>query len=228
MQNKLFFVFSLTFLYWVKSSPVDRGSLAFDSLDTDISDLKYEGGLEDFFKTDDETKSKPKTKINASGFRKKKSKNLGVKIDYDIEDLKKFLKEAGLKDVGSYDDGAIYALAEGITAKGLGVTGNEEKKYKKGFKTKGCHRISHKDEYQKDKEFYNEDETSGVIKKVGAKGFGFKSGIGAEIGKGYFKHNRAKGLYGKTGFSDVGNLNKDYEGYADSDGIEEYFDVEKQ
>lgn len=235
MQKKLVFALSLTsILCCAESLPAGLGSLEFDNLDTDISELKYEdqsGTLDDFFKPsgkekekEDEKNSKDsKNKFDISGFKKIRSDEKEVKAKFDIEKLKKFLKQAGLHDIGSYDDGAIYAIAKGLKKSGVGITGNEERKYKKGTKTKGSHKISHKDEYNKEKEFYEEDETSGVIKKVGAKGIGFNVGAGAGIKKGYFHHDREKGLFGKEGFSDKGKLKKEYEGFSDSEGFDSYF-----
>ncbi|XP_052744262.1 uncharacterized protein LOC128199316 [Bicyclus anynana] len=235
MQKKLFFVLSLTSIFCCTDSlPVDLGSLEFDNLDTDISQLKYEvhnGDLDDFFKSsekedDKKSENNSKSKINVSEFKKKKSDSKVGKVKFDIEDLKKFLKQAGLHDVGAYDDGAVYAIAKALSKSGVGIKGNEERKYKKGTKTKGFHKISHKDEYNKDKEFYEEDETSGVIQKVGAKGIGFDIGAGAGIKKGYFHHDREKGLFGKEGFKDKGKLEKEFEGSSDSQGFDAYFSSE--
>lgn len=238
MQKNLFFVLSLTsILCCTGSSPVNLGSLEYDNLDTDLSKLKYEpndGDLEDFFKTSNKKSSseqnnseKEKNKTSVSGFKKKNTDEEGLKVKYDLEGLKKFLKQIGLHDAGSYDDGAIYGIAKGLAAKGVGVTGNEERKYKKGIKSKGFHKISHKDEYNKDNEFYVEDETSGVIKKIGAKGIGFELGGGAGIKKGYFHHDHDKGLFGKEGVSDKAALSKEYEGYSDSQGFDGYFESNK-
>ncbi|CAH2232905.1 jg1224 [Pararge aegeria aegeria] len=235
MQKKLFFVLPLTSIFcWADSLPVDLGSLEFDNLDTDISNLKYEvqnGDLDDFFKPSEKENEKksqdsPKSRDNASEFKKKSSDSKGVKVKFDIENLKKFLKQAGLHDIGSYDDGAIYAIAKGLSKSGVGITGNEDRKYRKGTKTKGFHKISHKDEYNKEKEFYEEDETSGVIKKKGAKGVGFNIGAGAGIKQGYFHHDREKGLFGKEGFSNKGKSKKEDEGFSDSQGFDAYFNSE--
>lgn len=234
MQKKLFFILSLTLiLRWVKSLPLDLGSLEYDNLETDLSNLKYESSgrdLNDFFKSTNENvandrsdKNKSKVKTDISGFRNKNSDSTGLNLKYNIEDLKKFLKQVGLHDVGSYDDGAIYGIVKGLAAKGVDVTGNEERKYKKGTKSKGFHNISHKDEYNRNNEFYEEDETSGVIKKVGAKGLGFETRAGAGLKKGYFHHDLDKGLFGKQGASDKGTLNKELEKFADSQGFDAYF-----
>ncbi|CAH2095746.1 unnamed protein product [Euphydryas editha] len=214
--NQLLLILSLTsFLCWTDSSPADY-SLGFDNLDTDISDLKYdsEGTLDDFFKT-----------VSAAGTKKKTSDKKGLNIKYNIEDLKKFLKLLGLHDAESYDDAGVYAVAKSIAASGVGVAGNEERKYKKGAKSKGFHRISHKDEYNDDKEYYADDEISGVIKKIGAKGLGFESGAGAGLQKGYYHHDHDKALLGKEGFSDKGKLNKEYDGFTDNQGFDAYFKI---
>lgn len=229
--NRLLLVLSLTsFLCWTESSPADY-SLGFDNLDTDLSDLKYEseGTLDDFFKSDKkEEQSGAKSKASATGTKKKTSNKKGLNIKYDIQDLKKFLKLLGLRDAESYDDAGIYAVAKGVAASGVGVTANEERKYKKGAKSKGFHRISHKDEYNDDKEYYADDEISGVIKKIGAKGLGFESGAGAGFQKGYYHHDHDKALFGKEGFSDNGKLNKESEGFTDNQGFDAYFKVKNK
>ncbi|VVC96893.1 unnamed protein product [Leptidea sinapis] len=223
IKEILILVLALVFC-WVQSSPVNLGSLEYDNLDKDISDLKYES---DFAKLDDQSAEKKSAKANTSGFQKKNVKNKGAKVQYSIEDLKKFFKALGLTDDGSFDDSEVYGSAEGIAANAVGIKGNENRKYRKGTKTKGFHRVQHKDEYNKDKEFYEDDEISGEIKKVGAKGFGYGVKGGLDFDKGSFHHVRNKGIFGKTGFLGKGKTEKDFVGYDDEQGIDTNFDSEK-
>ncbi|XP_045504392.1 uncharacterized protein LOC123701025 [Colias croceus] len=227
MQKK-FVLVSLTLIsYWVEATPVNLDTLDFDN--TDVSDLKYNSkDLEDYLKflESGDDKGKDKTKKKTSAFKKKNTENKGAKVNYNIEDLKKFFKSLGVKDDGSYDDSEVYGVAEGEALKAVGVKGTENRKYKKGTKTRGFHRVQHKDEYKKDKEFYEDDEVSGDIKKVGAKGFAYDVSGGLGFDKGQFHHVRNKGIYGKKGTSDKGSAEKDYSGYSDSQGYDAYYDSE--
>ncbi|CAB3233269.1 unnamed protein product [Arctia plantaginis] len=229
----------MTICYYVKSSPVKLDTLQFDNLDTDLSELSYEveeEDLDDFSKPLDDVdrtsksgsensqdNAKSNLNVNTSGFKKKNTENKGVQSKHNIGDIKKFFNAAGVHDQGSYDDADIYALAEGIAAAVVGTDGIENRTYKKGTKTRGFHRVHHKDEYKKDQEFYEDDETSGTIKKVGAKAIGVKVGAGADFNKGHFHHDRQKGVYGKRGYLDKGYLNADTNAYSDSQGFDGSF-----
>lgn len=238
MRKKICFVLTLTVVYLAESSPVNLGTLEFDNLDTDLSQLGYEveeEDLDDYSKLLDEAgtsksgsannkdKTNSKTNVKTSGFKKKNTENKGVKSAHNIGDLKKFFKVAGVHDQGSYDDADIYALAEGIAAAAVGTDGKESRTYKKGTKTRGFHRVHHKDEYKKDQEFYEDDETKGTVNKVGAKGLGVKIGAGAGFDKGHFHHDHQKGVYGKQGYSDKGFLDAVISGFSDSQGFDGSF-----
>ncbi|CAD0204928.1 unnamed protein product [Chrysodeixis includens] len=236
MQKKICLILTLAIVYLVESSPVNLGTLEFDNLDTDLSNLKYEVEEEDLddyskllddadeaAKTNNEDSAKTKTSAKTSGFKKKNTENKGVKSKHNIADLKKFFKTAGVHDQGAYDDDDIYALAEGIAASAVGADGKETRTYKKGTKTRGFHRVHHKDEYKKDQEFYEDDETNGTVNKIGAKALGIKIGAGAGFQKGHFHHDRQKGIYGGQGYSDKGFLDKQIAGYSDSQGFDASF-----
>lgn len=235
MQKKMCLLLSVT-VWLAESAPAGLGSLEFDKLDTDLKDLKYEveeEDLDDFSKLLDEagndasTEDKQaKTNVKTSGFKKKDASNKGSKSKHNIEDLKKFYKTAGVHDRGAYDDDEAYALAEAFAGTAVGVKGNEDRKYRKGTKTRGFHRVHHKDEYKKDKAFYEDDETSGAINKVGAKGFGRKLGAGARFDKGHFHHDRLKGIFGKQGYSDNGFADKEFNEFSDSQGFDGTFSNE--
>ncbi|XP_049884537.1 uncharacterized protein LOC126379763 [Pectinophora gossypiella] len=233
-MQKWWLVLSLTLVcYWAESSPVGLGTLEFDNLDTDLDSLSYEveeEDLDDFSKLLDEEAAAKEAKANeqnksvkTSGFKKKNTANKGLKSKHNIQDLKKFYKSAGVHDQGAYDDDDVYAAVEGVAAQAVGIKGNEDRTYRKGTKTRGFHRVHHKDEYKKDKAFYEDDETKGTIKKVGAKGLGYKIGAGAGFNKGHFHHNRQKGIYGKQGFLDKKLLDKEFKGYSDAQGFDGSF-----
>lgn len=236
MQKKLCFALSLTvFCYWAESAPTNLGTLEYDNLDTDIADLKYEveeEDLDDFSKLLDEaddvknskkTTDKSKTKVNTSGYKKKDTANKGLKSKQNIQNIKKFFKTGALHDEGEYDDDDAYAVAEGAAGTAVGIKGNENRKYRKGTKVKGFHHVHHKDEYKKDKEFYEDDETSGNIKKVGVKALGVKVGAGAGFQKGHFHHDRTKGVFGKEGYADKGFFDKQFSGFTDLQGFDAAF-----
>lgn len=240
MQKKIFFILSLTVVvYLAESAPVKLDTLEFDKLDTDLSDLGYEveeEDLDDYSKfldgtgdksksdsTENEEKTKSKTNVKSSAQEKKNSDKIGVKSKYDIGDLKNIFKTIGAHDLGSYDAAKIFALAEGIAAAVVGTDGNEKRTYKKGTKTRGFHRVHHKDEYKKDQEFYEDDETKGTINKIGAKAIGAKIGGGAGFDKGYFHHDRQKDIHGKQGYLDKGYLDAEINKYSDSKGFDALF-----
>lgn len=222
-------------VYWLtEAAPVNLGSLEFDKLDTDLKNLKYEveeEDLDDFSKLLDEAGSaesttdnkQAKTNVKASGFKRKDTSNKRSKSKHNIDDLKKFFKTAGVHDQGAYDDDETYALAEAFAGTAVGIKGKEDRKYRKGTKTRGFHRVHHKDEYKKDKLFYEDDEISGTINKVGAKEFGRKIGAGAKADKGRFHHDHQKGIFGKQGYSDNGSSNKEFNEFSDSQGFDGTF-----
>lgn len=239
MQKKFCFVLSITLVnYWAESSPAGLGTLEFDKLDTDIADLSYEveeedlddiGKLLDYTDEsyeDNSAKDKTKTSVKTSGFKKKNKANKGLKTKHDIQDLKKLFKTAGVHDQGSFDDDEAYAIAEGAAEQAVGIKGNEDRTYRKGTKTRGFHREHHKDEYKKDKVFYEDDETKGTIKKIGAKGVGFRIGAGAEFDTGHFHHDRQKRLHGKQGYADKGFSEKQFKGYSNSQGFDGIFSTD--
>lgn len=236
MQKKLCFVLPLTLVcFLADSSPVGLGTLEFDYLDSDMDQLAYEveeEDLDDFAKllddADETTKSlnannKAKPNVNTSGFKRKNTNKKGSNDKHNIQNLKKFYKSAGIHDKGAYDDDDLYAVVEGVAAQAVGVKGSEDRKYRKGTKTRGFHRVHHKDEYKKDKVFYEDDETKGTIKKIGAKGLGFRIGGGAGFNKGHYRHDHQKGIYGREGFADKGFTDKKFKDYTDSQGFDASF-----
>lgn len=236
MQKKLCFIFSLTLVcFLADSSPVGLDTLEFDNLDSDIDQVAYEveeEDLDDFAKllddADETTKSSgvnnnAKTTVKTLGFKRKNTNNKGSNNKHNIQNFKKFYKSAGLHDQGAYDDDDVYAVVEGVAAKAVGVKGSEDRNYKKGTKTRGFHRVHHKDEYKKDKVFYEDDETKGTLKKVGAKGLGFRIGGGAGFNKGHHHHDHLKGIYGRERFANKGFANNNFRDYSDSQGFDGSF-----
>ncbi|XP_068619911.1 uncharacterized protein [Battus philenor] len=167
-----------------------------------------------------------KSKVNLSGFKKQYSEDRGINTKHNIDDLKKFTKSGSLHDDRNYYDDAVYSVSKGISGKAVGITGEEDRKYKKGTKTRGYHRVQHKDEYKKDKEFYDDDKTSGVIKKTGVKGFGFGVSAGKEQNKYRYHNDRDKELVGEQSYFDKGNSNKEYDRHANTKGFDYYFNNE--
>lgn len=223
MQKKLGLVISLAFvIYFVDSKP---GFV--DDLDADLTHLAYEveeEDLDDIGKILDYSDDSAEDKTSkTSGFKKERTGSKGVKGKKKIEDEKKIYKIGAAHDDGSYDDDEIYGEAEGVAGQAVGVTGKEDRKYRKGTKTRGFHRVSHKDEYKKDKVFYEDDETKGALNKVGAKGQGYLIGAGAGFSKGHFHHDHKKGVFGKRGYQDNGSVNKEVKGYTKSEGFDESF-----
>lgn len=232
MQKNLCLLVTLAVYWRVEAASVGLGSLEFDKLDTDLADLKYEveeEDLDDFSKLLDEADntsggiSQAKTNVDTSGYKKKSASNKGSKSTHNIGDLNKFYKTAGVHDQGANDDDEVYAHVEGYTGTAVGMKGNEDKKYRKGSKTRGFHTVHHKDEYKKDKVFYEDDETSGVLNKVAAKGVGYKLKAGEGFNKGHFHHDRQKGVFGKRGYSDKGFSDKQFSDYAGSQGFDGSF-----
>lgn len=232
MLKNLCVILSLTVLFRTDASPVKSSYEDLDSI-LDYGDLYQieEEDLEDFSKlfntADDASKSaansKTKTNVNTSGYKKKKTANKGIQSNHDIKDLKKFYKLAGVHDQGAFDDNDEYLQGDAVAVGALGMTVNENKTYKKGSKTRGFHRVHHKDEYKKDREFYEDDNTSGSTKKFGGNGLGFIGKAGGSINRGHFHHDRQKGIYGKQGYLDQGSLSKDLKGYSDLQGFDGSF-----
>lgn len=224
MQSKLGLVISLSlFCLWVESRPAE-----FEELDADLSGLSYEveeEDIEDFAKALDgsDDVSEMESTSKTSGFRKNQSASKGVKGKKNSANENKVYKVRHGPDRGSYDDDDVYGDVEGIVGQAVSVTGNEDRKYRKGKKTRGFHRVHHKDEYKKDKVYYEDDETKGLIKKVGAKGHGYKISGGAGFNKGHFDHDRKKGLYGKRGYTDKGLVDKEVKAYSNSQGFDKVF-----
>lgn len=231
MQKNLCLLLTLTVYWSVDSAPTGLGSLEFDNLDTDLADLKYEveeEDLDDFSRLLDEadTENDEKANVKTSGYKKKAASSKGSTNKHNVQDIKKFRKTAGLHDRGAYDDNEAYAQAEGFAGTAVGVKANEDRKYRKGTKTRGFHRVHHKDEYKKDKVFYEDDIANGAIDKVGAKGHGYKIKAGSGFNKGHFHHDRLKGIVGKSGYSDKGVSDKEFSGYANSQGFDGLFSNE--
>ncbi|GBP83054.1 hypothetical protein EVAR_31854_1 [Eumeta japonica] len=223
---------SLTLIaIWVESSPI---KLIFEDLDTDLTSSEdlydvEEEDLDEFSKLLDDadekssSNSKAGSKVNTKGYKKKDTVNKGVQNKHNIQDLKKFFKLAGAKDRGSYDDGDVYAVSDALAANVAGTKADETRKYKKGSKTRGFHRIHHKDEYKKDRVFYEDDQTQGSIKKVDGTGVALRTAAGAGVHKGYFQHDRQEGAYGKQGYFDKGFLDKEFKGFSDAQGFDGSF-----
>lgn len=233
MELKLAVALSLAVLsILIDASPVN---LIYEDLDSDFNyDDEFgveEEDLDDFGKildaADDISKnaadSKAKTNVKTSGFKKKKTGNKGVQSKHDIEDLKKFYKLAGAHDRGLNIDDDVFAKVGAVAAGVVGESANESKKYRKGSKTRGFHRVHHKDEYKKDQEFYEDDNRSGEVKKFGGAGIGAygKAGVGRH--REHFHHDREKGIFGKQGFLDKGTASKEFKGYSDFTGLDGSF-----
>lgn len=222
MQKKLIIILTLTLIsISIHASPT---KLAFDSASYDVEeeDLDDFGKLIDF--ADFESKNdNDKAKVNTSGFKKKKTANKGLQGKYNVKDLKKFYKLAGAHDQRDFNDDDIYGEKEALAAAALGLSVNQRNKFRKGSKTRGFHRVHHKDEYKKDKEFYEDSEKSGDVKRFGGGVIGFIDDAGVKYHKGHHHDDKQKGIYGKQGYLGEGSFDKEYKGYIDTSGFDGSF-----
>ncbi|KAI5645842.1 hypothetical protein NE865_02112 [Phthorimaea operculella] len=216
--------------WWAKSSPLGVKTLDFDNLDTGLDSLSYEveeEDLDDFIKElgNEEASEEEKRRSNnkSKGFKKEEKSNKGSRNKHNKQDLKKSFQIEGIRNRGAYNDDDLYSNADAAAAQAVGVQGTENRIYRKGTKTSGFHRIHHKDEYKKDKTFYEDDETIGKINKIGSKASGLKIGAGLAIRKGHINHDRKQGAYGKRGYLDKGFSEKDFNSFNDEQAFEKSF-----
>lgn len=239
MQKKIMcFVLTLTVAHLAESWP--RDTKDFDNLNMEYSDraLDDEEQPTNFFSkllTVGEVVNKPilikidKAKVvsaKINGSKKKTNEKKGEKTKYRAGDVSSFYKVGDLNDRGVYDDSDVYALASAIAATAGTVKANENRTYKKGNKTRGFHRVHHKDEYKKEQEFYEDDETKGSINKNAIAGAGKALEAKARLNKGAFNRDYHKGIYGKEGFLDNGFSDKESLSFDDSQGLDTSFSNE--
>ncbi|CAH0678071.1 unnamed protein product [Spodoptera exigua] len=160
------------------------------------------------------------------GSKKKNSERKNEKTKYRSGDTKSFYKTGGSREHGAYDDLDINALANAIAATAAVIKANENRTYRRGNKTRGFHRVHHKDEYKKDQEFYEDDETKGSINKNALNGAGKSLEVKGTLNKGTFNHDQNKGLYGKEGFLENGFTDTQFVGFDDSLGLDASFSNE--
>ncbi|CAH2054179.1 unnamed protein product, partial [Iphiclides podalirius] len=234
MEKKLLFAMTLT-LAWRWGETASKGLDYQSDLDSDFAPYTLdEYDFDDFpeLRDDDQkgsthhgdTSDSLPSKVNTTGYERKKTASKDLKSQHSIGDLKKFFKSRGLHDEGDYSDDDAHEISEGLASKAVKVTGNEERKYRKGTKTRGFHSIQHKDEYKKDKEIYGDDETSGFIKKTGNKRIGLAVDTGLGHSQRSFHNDHSKAVQGKQGFYDKGRSRKQNRAYSDYRGFNSYFD----
>lgn len=233
MLKKTFvLVLILTIIHLAESSPVNVDTLDFDNLDVDYTDIGYERdeplwGSTFFLKLLEEVTRKPpkdakaskdsaETSAKMSGSKKKNNLTKGVHSTHNRGDLNSFFKKADDYDHGEYDDSKEFAKAAATAALAAVAKGKETRTYARGNKTTGFHRVHHKDEYKKDQEFYENDETKGTINKAGAKAVGTTASAGSGFKVGSFKHDRHRGIHGKQGYLDNGFSDKQFNEYMNS------------
>ncbi|KAJ2954886.1 hypothetical protein O0L34_g3207 [Tuta absoluta] len=207
-------------------SPLGIKTLDFDNLDTDLDSLSYEveeEDLDDYLKELSNQEANIRTNNKSRGFQNQEKINKSSKNKHSTQDMKKVFKVAGVHNRGAYDDDDLYSNVEAAAAQAVGVHGSENRIYRKGTKTRGFHRIHHKDEYKKDKTFYEDDETQGKINKIGGKAVGLKIGAGAAIHKGHLNYDQKKGAYGKRGSLHKGFSERDFNRYNDKQAFQESY-----
>uniref|UniRef100_A0A2A4K669 Uncharacterized protein n=1 Tax=Heliothis virescens TaxID=7102 RepID=A0A2A4K669_HELVI len=237
MQKKILcLVLTLTIVCLAESSPISLGFLKFDNLDTDIADLKYEEDDETLEKIFDVTtegsKKKDDKTRNASeskhlGFIKKNIIDKGHHGKLNEGDLKQFFKKAKVHDYGRYGDGEMFAITGAIAATAAADTVKATRTFRKGNKTRGFHRVQHKDEYKKDQEFFEDDETKGTISKAATKGLSTKARAGAAFNKGFFKDDGEEDILAKEGYLNRGFEDTEDKDLYNSQGYEESFSDER-
>lgn len=236
MEKKLFFALTLTLAYqWgeTASKGLDGSQ---PELDTNLEYAIDDRYFDDFSKLLDDNREENsnennsydniKAKVNSSGYKRKKSNNDNHVSEHSVGNFKKLFNSDSLHDKEDCIDDDAHENTEGNASKDVKVTGDEVRKYRKGTKTRGFHHVQHKDEYKKDKEIYEDDETSGVIKKKGAKEFGLVIDAGMGHSQRNYHKDHKKALRGKQGFYDTGRSSKQNKAYSDSKGFNSYFDAE--
>ncbi|PZC83027.1 hypothetical protein B5X24_HaOG208894 [Helicoverpa armigera] len=220
MQKKILcLVLTLTILCLAESSPVNQRSVsAFDNFDGDGDALEqlYEVSTESSKKKDP-----AKSGVKYLGFVKKNIVDLGHHGKHNQGDLEQIFKKAKLRDHGKFDNVDAYALAEAIAATASADKARATRTYRKGKKTRGFHRVQHKDEYKKDQEFFEDDEVNKTINKVAAKGQGAKVSAGAKINRGVFEDEREKDFLAQQGFLDDGFVDREDQVFYNSLGVED-------
>ncbi|KAJ8709335.1 hypothetical protein PYW07_009161 [Mythimna separata] len=236
-MQTLCLVLTLTLVCFAESSPTNVGTLEFDNLEVDYPDLGYEqdenwGAI--FSKLLGGTTKKPlkypkvsedseTTSAKTSGTKQTKKTNKGVQTSLKSGDLSSFFKEIAGRDKGAYDDADEAARADATAATAAVTKGKATRTFARGNKTTGFHRVYHKDEYKKDQDFYEFDETKGTVNGAGGKITGTKASAGAGYKKGSFDHKREKDIHGKEGSLDTGFLDKQFSEFEDNEDLDGEF-----
>lgn len=239
LKKTLFLILTLTVAYFAESSPINVGTLEFNDLDVEYSDVGYENDepaagwaailsklISDATKTPSKDSKASNNDEKTSGLKKKKNSNKGLHSTHSTGDLNTFFKKANAYDHGLIDDSDESARADAVAAKAAVTKGKETRTYARGKKTTGFHRVQHKDEYKKDQEFYEQDETKGTINRAGAKALGTAVSAGAGFNKSSFKHDRQKGINGKQGYLDTGFTDKHFSEFDESENVDDEFPSE--
>ncbi|XP_076299185.1 uncharacterized protein LOC143218081 isoform X2 [Lasioglossum baleicum] len=124
---------------------------------------------------------------------------------HDNEHRKEYYSEAGKREKGTADQGEAHGSHEEAVKREKGSNYGHSSYHKKGDKTKGYHNVYHKDEYQKETDFYDEDHKKGYFDKFKKFDNGFKGAEGEFEKGGHHSSGHDQEDSGKKGYYDKGH-----------------------
>lgn len=159
---------------------------------------------------------------SVSNYDTKHAFDKGEKGSYENEDEKKYYLVKGLNKKGFNDAANAYEAKHETDNKSQGEDFSVSGYHKKGQKTTGYHRVYHKDEYKKDREFYDEEDKRGSWKRWG-NGNKMREAIsGGGKSSGRHEEGQNEEEHGAEGHADRGRNVQAASGHNSAQGREQY------
>ncbi|XP_063927798.1 RNA-binding protein EWS-like [Zophobas morio] len=159
----------------------------------------------------------------STGYKTAEEYDKGAQGQHDSKGHKEFYNEQGGNKANHHDQAAHYGQKEEASKGSQGSHFSQSKSHKKGSKTKGYHRVHHKDEFKKDHSFYDESDASGQFSKHGDYDANHASHKGGFEKGGHEDGAYQQGEQGVKGFVDKGHFNGQNSGFKGEEGKEAFY-----
>ncbi|KAF5296253.1 hypothetical protein FQA39_LY12590 [Lamprigera yunnana] len=163
-----------------------------------------------------------KGKEGNSAYKNVEEFDKGLKSKHDSESHQGYYNTKGGDKDGHYESSTYFTKDNEADKGSKGGSYSESSGHKKGSKTTGYHKVYNKDEYKKDRSFYDESDRRGNFNKYASSDSNHerKEGDFEKGGRSNYGFNEAN--QGENGSYDKGHYNANNREFSDQQGKDEY------
>lgn len=143
--------------------------------------------------------------------------------EHAVNNQQGYYDSDGSRKAGRVNNSHFYKDKNGVTRAVKGENVDVKSSFNKGSKTTGFHNVHHKEEYKKNKQFYDEAHKSGSYRRYGDFGAVLLAAAGAGEKGNRYDNQHQHYDYGKHGNNENGSLYETLKEYGAGNGYDGYY-----